>query len=253
MNITLGSITKKIIKKWYVVLIAVIVMVIAALVYSTFLVEPKYVNNATASIKDSDTVSSAPISDAEFNEFKKLLENDDFIIIIKDSMDSYGIADLNMQDLQLDKVIVLNEDSKSSLITFTSTYHDAKLSHQILTAYVETLEAYFDAYPLYNNVDVFFNIGFIEEASVININDNLVKVLVLSIALALLFSVIGLIIYFCAAKRLNHILDFNSEFDIKILGTITYDNNGNLTSNCSDEPTQSTENSASQDEEVCHD
>ncbi len=254
MNITLGTLVKKIMKKWYIIASTILVMIVAALIYSVYIVDANYVNTATATLKYNNSVASTGyISDADFNQMQRLMLDDEFNETIIEKLGAYGIAGLDIYNIDLEKIIVLKEGSKSSLITFTSSYSDAELSYEILTAYVNILQNDLNPYNLYGNVDVYFAIGIIEDASIINLNDNMAKMLILAVGIAIMFSVIGLVVYFITARNLKNIMDFQSEFDIKVLGIITFDNDGNMTCDGENKKSVTLEHLNNKDEEVCHD
>ena len=80
------------------------------------------------------------------------------------------------------------------------------------------------ALPIFGSVKVELSNVSVAEVSNVNIADKTTQMIVVGGLFGGVFSVIGLIIWSITSRKLKNIYSFNDEFDMQVLGFMTYPN-----------------------------
>lgn len=231
MNITIGILFKKIMKKWLVVAVIAVLMGGLGYIYSLVVTPEVYIATATSSLKYSS--SDNPVSEGDFGRFMLLLDTELFSEYFANYMDEQGDAGVDMSSTKGSIDIEMQETMKYSVeevvvtVKYTSTYDNAEDAYLIVTHFTKVLEKYLIEVPVYDTTNFAVSNININPKNTVNLNDQSSKLTILGLALGLVLSIIYIISYGSFNRGLKTVCSFKEEFDIQVLGTINYDNDEN--------------------------
>ncbi len=225
MNITIGILFKKLIKKWLVIVASIILFASIGLFYAQVCVPKVYEASAIGTV-NYKSVSGA-ISDNDFENMIVLSKDADFIDYAFAMFTEAGVSGVEKADIKSSIVIsryMVGEEPSHNLIKIVSSFDDPNIGHSMLENYTIALENYLKLKPIVGSVKVELSNVSVAEVSNVNIADKTTQMIVIGGLFGGVFSVIGLIIWSITSRKLKNIYSFNDEFDMQVLGFMTYPN-----------------------------
>ena len=235
MNITTGILSKKILKNWLIIIIITVLLGCLGFVYAQFFTPKAYMATATGSVNYNN--NAQPVTDKDYERFMSVINTQKFNEYFLNHVSTQGDGTINVCDIdgsvEITVLTKMNHELKDHVtaIQFTSIYDDPEVAYEMLFYFTQAIEVYLVDNAIFDDIKVSLQNVNIAPKDSTNINDDTVKDTILGLAIGLIFSVLGVIIYVISNRGLKSVISFKEEFDIQVLGTIDYESNDNKDDN----------------------
>ena len=233
MNITLKSLMRKILKKWYIIVIVTLLCTLCGMVYANYSEKIAYKLTASANvyfeekviIEDgvpNEEIKKVAIGAEGIAHLNKLISSKTFNETLATNLKSKDITDVDYDNLPKYFNIAKDEGSEY-LINFYATHENETTAEILLYQFQLVLNKFINEKPLY--LGKFAKIdNFSESYNTDRINlGGGSKIIILLTFLGFCVSIVLVAIYVVLSNKLTNVDNFDDDFDLELLGSINFE------------------------------